>query len=564
MHTEKPLKILMIEEDTDYSKSLTASLSKLKTFAFSISCISTLKDAFHLLETEDFDIILLDLFLSESQGLLTLKKIHANNTEIPIVILTNNENIDLAINAVRYGAQDYLIKTQINSHFLSLSIRYAIERKKTEKYHREQIHFLQSVMDNIPSPLFLKDTDLLFSACNTAFETLIGISKNNIIGHSIFDIFDKQNGELIMDKEAKLLKSNKAIEYEISFQTKKKKPIEILFKETVHKRTDGTLAGLIGVAIDISTQKKMEKSLKSNNQQLELKVLEQSNSLIASNTLLQKQIISTKQNETSQNTEHSNLNKLIEVIKHLRSPEGCPWDKKQTHETLKPMLVEESSELLDAIDAGDINNICEELGDILMHIVFHSLIAEEQNNFTFNDVILEITKKMESRHPHIFGSKPKIHESEKVILLWEEIKKEEKRRKGITNNSILDGIPKNFPALQRASKLQRKAASIGFDWESLNGVISKFDEEIVEFKDALTKNNNNNIEEELGDLLFTMVNICRFRDGKSAEELLKNSSNKFEKRFRYIEKNLKSKQMLDSYLTINDLEELWTKAKSQD
>lgn len=263
-----------------------------------------------------------------------------------------------------------------------------------------------------------------------------------------------------------------------------------------------------------------------------------------------------------QNENANNINKLIEIVRHLRSPNGCPWDKKQTHQSLKPMLVEECAELLDAIDEKDDENLREELGDILMHIIFHSIIAEEEKRFTFDEVIQEIAEKMERRHPHIFGEKPKIHEADQVVELWQQIKAEEKTHR--KRDSILSGIPKNLPALLRAKIIQEKAASVGFDWKNQCDVLTKIDEEIKELIEAFDKKNDDNIEEEIGDLLFSIVNLCRFRNGKTAEAILHNSTNKFEKRFKILETMIKSEGKDITKCSLDELDKLWEKAKSKD
>ena len=263
----------------------------------------------------------------------------------------------------------------------------------------------------------------------------------------------------------------------------------------------------------------------------------------------------------SQKNQTENIQKLIEVIKHLRSSEGCPWDRKQTHASLKPMLVEETAELLDAIDAKDDENIREELGDILMHIVFHSLIAEDEKRFTFSDVVKEVAEKMKRRHPHIFGSIAKLDEADQVVELWKKIKAKEKAAKGIEDTSILGRTPRNLPALLRSRIIQKKAASAGFDWDNELGVLDKIDEEILELKNAFEENNVENIDEEIGDILFSVVNLTRFRKGKSAEELLHKTVDKFERRFRFMEETLNSKRIKMSDCSLDELEKLWKKAK---
>ena len=205
---------------------------------------------------------------------------------------------------------------------------------------------------------------------------------------------------------------------------------------------------------------------------------------------------------------NDNMKRLIDIIRHLRSPEGCPWDKKQTHKSLKPLTIEELAELHDAIDNKDIPNIREELGDLLMHIVFHSIIAEENNEFNFDDVAKEVSEKMIRRHPHIFGDKNKPDTAEEVVTLWQEIKAEEKKHKKI--DSILDNIPANLPALNRAEQVQKKAAKVGFDWRNTCEIFDKLKEEVEELKEAFTNGSDKEIEDELGDVLFSVVNICRF------------------------------------------------------
>ncbi|HBM16483.1 MAG TPA: nucleoside triphosphate pyrophosphohydrolase [Lentisphaeria bacterium] len=256
------------------------------------------------------------------------------------------------------------------------------------------------------------------------------------------------------------------------------------------------------------------------------------------------------------------VERLVQIVRHLRSPEGCPWDKKQTHESLKPMLIEETAELLDAIDNTDIHNIKEELGDILMHIVFHSILAEEQGLFTFEDVAAEVSDKMERRHPHIFGKNPKLDNPEEVIKLWQEIKAEEKSKsKTKQNNSILGRIPKNMPGLIRAEMIQKKAQEVGFDWKDKEGVLNKIQEEFHEFRVALQIGKSNGIEEEIGDILFSIVNLCRFLKLKPAEELLQKSSDKFTKRFQAMEKLIdKENKNFENY-SLEELETLWQEVK---
>jgi tetrapyrrole methylase family protein / MazG family protein len=254
-----------------------------------------------------------------------------------------------------------------------------------------------------------------------------------------------------------------------------------------------------------------------------------------------------------------NIEKLVDIIKHLRSPEGCPWDKKQTHKSLKPLMIEECAELLDAIDNKDVPNIREELGDLLMHIIFHSLIAEENKEFNFDDVAKEVSEKMIRRHPHIFGGGTKPDTADEVVILWEEVKAKEKAHK--KRLSILDGIPSNLPALNRAEQIQKRAASVGFDWRNVMEVFDKLEEEVAELKDAFAKNDDDEIEEELGDVLFSIVNICRFRNKTNSENILHKTTDKFIRRFHFIEREIKEENNKFSDYSVEQLEEIWQKAK---
>ena len=234
------------------------------------------------------------------------------------------------------------------------------------------------------------------------------------------------------------------------------------------------------------------------------------------------------------------IERLVNIVRHLRSPEGCPWDRKQDHVTLKPMLIEEAAELLDAIDANDTENIKEELGDILMHIVFHSTIAEENGVFTFSDVINDISDKMERRHSHIFGGKGKIGDADEVVELWQQMKAEE-RKKANKKETILGKVPKNLPALSRAEIVQKKISEVGFDWDNIADVFTKIEEDVKELNEAIDRKDEKNIDEKIGDLLFSIVNYCRFRRGVSAEQLLQQATDKFVNRFNEVENKVKKK-----------------------
>jgi len=248
------------------------------------------------------------------------------------------------------------------------------------------------------------------------------------------------------------------------------------------------------------------------------------------------------------------LEPLIEVMDKLRGPDGCPWDKEQTHSSLKKYLIEETYEVLDAIDDKNMNKFCEELGDLLLQVVFHARIAEEQNNFDMNDVITGIADKLIRRHPHVFGDL-QVDSTSEVLTNWEDIKAKEKKKE-----SIFEDIPKSLPALMRAEKIQRKAARVGFDWSSIEGAWLKVKEELSELEEAVVLGEDIKIKEELGDLFFAIVNVCRFLD-IDAEEALQNTNIKFIKRFFYIEQYVKEKKLIWSELTLEYMDKLWEEAK---
>ena len=297
MNGNENINILMIEEDLKFVKVLEASLSDVKAFSFTMKCVSTLEKAFELSSVENFNIILLDLYLNDKQGLSTLKSVRAHEPNLPIIVLTDNNDVEMAVNAVRFGAQDYLIKHNLDSHLLSLAIRYAVERKRTERFQREQLHFLQSVMDNIPSPLYIKDTNLVYGACNVAFENLMGLNKEQIIGKSVFDLFEDKSSEVIRERELELLSGERTRIYELPLPGMNEEVIDMIFHETIHKRADDSLAGLIGVAMDITDMKNIEKSLKEAKENLENKIEERTHELKTTNEKLKKQIFTRRRIE---------------------------------------------------------------------------------------------------------------------------------------------------------------------------------------------------------------------------------------------------------------------------
>ena len=251
---------------------------------------------------------------------------------------------------------------------------------------------------------------------------------------------------------------------------------------------------------------------------------------------------------------------LKSVMAALRTPvTGCPWDLEQTHKTLKPFLLEESAEVLDAIDNDDMQNLKEELGDVLMNLYFHAQLADEAGHFTIEDVAQDITEKMIRRHPHVFAVNDNVNSAEDVKVQWEEIKKQEKA--GQTEKSRLDGVPSALPSLARCQKVQKKAAKCGFDWDSIEGPIEKLHEEIDEFKEALNGQNQSEITEEFGDILFSMVNIAR-HSKINAEEAMREATHKFSKRFKLVEKLAQENNQKLEDMSLEEMDQLWDKAKT--
>lgn len=248
---------------------------------------------------------------------------------------------------------------------------------------------------------------------------------------------------------------------------------------------------------------------------------------------------------------------LVELMATLRGPAGCPWDRKQTPESLKPFMVEECYEVLEALEGGTPDKVRDELGDLLFQIVFHARIAEEAGQFTMDDVIAAIHDKMVRRHPHVFGG-DKLSTDKEVLSNWEEIKRKEKGHED--RKSILEGVPQELPSLLRAHRLQERAARVGFDWAHLNEALPKLDEEIDEFKQSLKSEDAEKIEEELGDVFFTLVNISRFL-GVNPEEAHRKTISKFIRRFRYIEEHAEQAGRSLNDMTLEEMEKLWQEAK---
>ena len=256
---------------------------------------------------------------------------------------------------------------------------------------------------------------------------------------------------------------------------------------------------------------------------------------------------------------NAHLDKLVALMARLRGPDGCPWDRKQTTDSLKPFLIEECYEVIDALDERDPDKVREELGDLLFQIIFHARIAEENGEFTIGDVIETNVEKMTRRHPHVFGNE-KLTTDKEVLANWEEIKKKEKGYE--QRKSILEGVPRSMPSLIRAHRLQERAARVGFDWNKIDETLPKLDEEIAEFKEALKTERADKIEEELGDIFFMLVNISRFLD-VDPEEALRKTISKFIHRFRYIEESAADVGKSLKDMTLDEMEKLWQEAKGK-
>ena len=255
----------------------------------------------------------------------------------------------------------------------------------------------------------------------------------------------------------------------------------------------------------------------------------------------------------NKNTEKSFTN-LLNIVRELRGPDGCPWDKEQTHESLLPYFLEEAYEVIEGVEAGDMNSLKEELGDVLLHVVFQADIAQNNSEFTIEDSLNHVNKKLVRRHPHVFGDK-KADAAFHAKQNWESAKHKEKKRK-----SRLDGVPETLPALTRAQRIQEKASYTGFDWEKIEQVWEKIHEEIQELKEAQSNGNKNHIEEEIGDVIFSIVNLARFLN-ISAESALRKTNRKFLTRFKDVETELKKrgKEVEDSNL--EEMDEIWNTVK---
>jgi len=252
------------------------------------------------------------------------------------------------------------------------------------------------------------------------------------------------------------------------------------------------------------------------------------------------------------------FDRLVDIVATLRSPEGCPWDREQDHESIKHCLVEEVYEVLEAVDAGADEKLCAELGDVLLVVVMYAQIAAEQNGFNISDVIARITDKLIHRHPHVFGD-VEVADSDEVVDNWEQLKTQEADTG--PRQSALDGIPRSLPALQQAQELQKKAARVGFDWDSIEGPWSKLFEEIEELQEAADSGSDEAVAHEIGDLLIAAVNLARFLQ-VYAEDALRVGNRRFEQRFRQVEQQAAATGRELSEMTLEELDELWEQAKT--
>ncbi len=253
----------------------------------------------------------------------------------------------------------------------------------------------------------------------------------------------------------------------------------------------------------------------------------------------------------------SSFDELVALMTTLRGPNGCPWDRKQTLESLKPFIVEEAYEVVDAIDRGERAALREELGDFLLQVVFVAEITREEGSFDIYDVVTAIHDKLVHRHPHVFGD-VEAKDAEQVLVNWEKLKNEERKAE---NKSVLAGVPQSLPALLKASRLTEKAGRVGFDWRRAEDVFAKIDEEIGELHEAIEEKDQKKIHDEIGDLLFSIANIARKLD-VNAEEALQSANRKFMRRFESMESAVRSRGHNLDQLTLEQMDALWDEAKA--
>lgn len=247
---------------------------------------------------------------------------------------------------------------------------------------------------------------------------------------------------------------------------------------------------------------------------------------------------------------------LIEIMAKLRAPDGCPWDREQTYKDIAAHTLEETHEVLDAIDREDYKDLCEELGDLLLQVIFYAQIAAEEKRFTIDDVLDGISKKIIHRHPHVFGGE-KVSGSDEVLKNWEILKKQEGKK------SVIGGVPKSLPSLLKAFRLGEKTSRVGFDWDNAEGILEKVEEEARELHEATKSKDRDAIDCEFGDLLFTMANLGRFLN-VDPEGSLRRATEKFMKRFKFIEDKVENSNMEMSKLKPEEWDKLWNEAKKHD
>jgi len=257
----------------------------------------------------------------------------------------------------------------------------------------------------------------------------------------------------------------------------------------------------------------------------------------------------------------SKFYELVDIMKRLRGQDGCPWDQKQDHKSLRPYLLEETYEVIEAINGGDMSELKMELGDLLLQIVFHAQMASERGDFDIEDISAAISEKLIRRHPHVFKDRKDIT-PEEVLNNWEKIKLQHDEPNGKRRKSVLEGVPKTLPALLRAYRVQEKAARFGFDWERVPQIMEKVDEELVELKEELANENQSGIEEELGDLMFSIVNVARYLK-IDPEVALNNITNKFKRRFEYIESRLAEDGRTAADATLEEMDKFWEESKGK-
>jgi MazG family protein len=251
--------------------------------------------------------------------------------------------------------------------------------------------------------------------------------------------------------------------------------------------------------------------------------------------------------------------KLVEIMARLRAPGGCPWDREQTFDSIKPYTLEETYEVLDAVDRRDWNNLAEELGDFMLQAVFYAQMASEQQLFTIGDALDAVNQKLVRRHPHVFGDES-AESAGDVKRIWGEIKAGEKKKKGGEGESLLAGVPRALPALVEGQQIAGRAAGVGFDWDNAGQVLEKLSEEVTEFEAARRSGDPVQLEDEIGDLLFVLVNLARFVN-VDPEQALRRTNAKFRQRFGYIERRLAERGRKPEESNIEEMEALWQEAK---